>query len=158
MGYVDCDTHVIETAKTWDYMDPGEERFRPMINGSRWNVEDLEMDWPTPMARKWQDVVFSGTDLVDIEARLKHMDDFGVDLQVLFPTWWLLYPVASPAQEAAMYRSYNRWMAEGTADSGGRLRWAALARRAAWTAPSRTLSSPRRTVPSRFSFWGRPTG
>jgi predicted TIM-barrel fold metal-dependent hydrolase len=26
-----------------------------------------------------------------------------------------------------MYRSYNRWMAEGTADSGGRLRWACLA-------------------------------
>jgi uncharacterized protein len=127
MGYVDCDTHIIETAKTWDYMDPGEEHFKPMINGSRWSVEDLEMDWPTPMARKWQDVVFSGTDLVDVKGRLGDMDDFGVDVQVLFPTWWLLYPVASPAQEAAMYRSYNRWMAEGTSASGGRLRWAALA-------------------------------
>ena len=55
------------------------------------------------------------------------MDEFGVDVQVLFPTWWLLYPVSSPAAEAAMYRSYNRWIAEGTADSGGRLQWAALA-------------------------------
>jgi predicted TIM-barrel fold metal-dependent hydrolase len=126
MGYIDSDTHVIETAATWDHMDPGEERLKPMIMGDRWVVEDLEMSWPPPMTRKWQDVVFAGTDLVDVPARLEHMDDFGVDVQVLFPTWWLLYPVVSPAQEAAMYRSYNRWMAEGTADSGGRLRWAAL--------------------------------
>ena len=127
MGYVDCDTHVIETTRTWDYMDPGEDAFKPMVFGDRWVVEDLEMQWPGPMARQWRDVVFPGADLEDINARLKHMDDFGVDVQVLFPTWWLLYPVASPAAEAAMYRSYNRWMAAGTADSGGRLRWAALA-------------------------------
>jgi uncharacterized protein len=127
MGYVDCDTHIIESNDTWDHMDPGEEHLKPMIVGDRWVVEDLEMQWPTPMARKWRDVVFPGTDLVDVAGRLKHMDEFGVDVQVLFPTWWLLYPVVSPAQEAAMYRSYNRWMAEGTADSGGRLRWAALA-------------------------------
>ena len=108
-------------------MDPGEDAFKPMVFGDRWVVEDLEMQWPGPMARQWRDVVFPGADLEDINARLKHMDDFGVDVQVLFPTWWLLYPVASPAAEAAMYRSYNRWVAAGTADSGGRLRWAALA-------------------------------
>jgi predicted TIM-barrel fold metal-dependent hydrolase len=127
MGYVDCDTHVIETTRTWDYMDPGEEVFRPMVIGDHWVVEDLEMQWPGPMAKQWRDVVFPGADLEDINARLEHMDDFGIDVQLLFPTWWLLYPVSSPAAEAAMYRSYNRWMAEGTADSGGRLRWAALA-------------------------------
>ncbi len=158
MGYVDCDTHIIETATTWDYMDPGEEHFRPMINGSRWNVEDLEMDWPTPMARKWQDVVFSGTDLVDIKARLRHMDDFGVDVQVLFPTWWLLYPVASPAQEAAMYRSYNRWMADALlpAEAGcAGLRWP---RCGAWTGPTRRWNTPRPTAPCRCSCSARRTG
>ena len=65
MGYIDSDTHVIETDATWDHMDPGEEQFKPMIFGDRWVVEDLEMHWPTPMTRKWQDVVFAGTDLVD---------------------------------------------------------------------------------------------
>ena len=47
------------------------------------------------------------------------MDEFGVDVQVLFPTWWLLYPVSSPAAGRDV-PSYNRWIAEGTADSGGR--------------------------------------
>jgi predicted TIM-barrel fold metal-dependent hydrolase len=127
MGYIDSDTHVIETPATWDYMDPGEERFKPMIQGDLWTSEDLIHSWPGPMAKKWNDVVFAGCDLVDLEGRLKHMDDFGVDAQVIFPTWWLLYDVKSPLAEAAMYRSYNRWMAEGTADSGGRLKWAAMA-------------------------------
>ena len=86
MGYMDCDTHVIETTRTWDYMDPGEAAFKPMVIGDRWVVEDLEMQWPGPMAKQWRDVVFPGADLEDIRARLKHMDDFGVDLQVLFPT------------------------------------------------------------------------
>jgi len=41
MGYIDSDTHVIETPATWDYMDPGEERFKPMIQGDLWTSEDL---------------------------------------------------------------------------------------------------------------------
>ena len=125
MGYVDCDTHVIETAKTWDYIDPGEERLRPMINGSRWNVEDLEMGGPRP----WAEVagrVFAGTDLVDIKGRLKHMDDFGVDLQVLFPTWWLLYrwpvPLRRPPCTAAITGGWPRARPTAAVASVGRAR------------------------------------
>ena len=31
MGFVDCDSHVLEVPQTWDYLDPGEEHFRPQI-------------------------------------------------------------------------------------------------------------------------------
>ena len=126
MGYIDCDTHVIETATTWDHFDPGERHFSPMMNGDLWTVEDNFMEWPGPMMRKWRDVVFPGCDLADPHARLRYMDDFGVDVHVMFPSWWLLYQITSPAAEAAMHRSYNRWVAERTADSGGRLKWAVM--------------------------------
>ena len=55
------------------------------------------------------------------------MDDFGVDAQMVFTTWWLLYPAANPVVEAALHRSYNRWMAERIPEAGGRLRWALMA-------------------------------
>jgi uncharacterized protein len=126
MGYIDCDTHVIESEQTWDYFDPGDRQFRPMINGTYWTVEDHIVSWPGPMTRQWRDVVFPGCDLVDIAGRLRYMDDFGVDVQILYTSWWLLYPAWSPAAEAALYRSYNRWMADRTSEAGGRLKWAIM--------------------------------
>src|SRR5207248_250131 len=49
-----------------------------------------------------------------------------VDVQMLYTSWWLLYPTWSPAAEAALHRSYNRWMADRIPAAGGRLRWAAM--------------------------------
>ncbi len=126
MGYIDCDTHVIESNETWDYFDPGEAHLRPLVSGDQWTVEDHFMQWPGPMMRQWRDAVFPGCDLVDISGRIRRMDQFGVDVHVMFPTWSLLYQITSPAIEAAMHRSYNRWVAERTAESRGRLRWAAM--------------------------------
>jgi predicted TIM-barrel fold metal-dependent hydrolase len=127
MGYVDCDTHVCEPGQTWDYFDPSERRFRPMIKNGLWISEDHVVDWPGPMMKQWSGPIFPGCDLEDIPARLRYMDDFGVDAQMLFTSWWLLYPTSSPAAEAAMHRSYNRWAAERLAQAGGRLRWALMA-------------------------------
>ena len=28
MGYIDCDTHVVENQHTWDYLDPDERELR----------------------------------------------------------------------------------------------------------------------------------
>jgi len=127
MGYIDCDTHVIEPEHTWDYFDPSERGFRPAIQDGYWTVEDHVVQWPGPMMKQWNGAVFPGCDLVDVDARLQYMDDFGVDAQMLFTSWWLLYPTWSPAAEAALYRSYNRWVADRVAGAGGRLRWALMA-------------------------------
>jgi hypothetical protein len=32
MGYVDCDSHVIETDATWEYLDPTERVYRPRVH------------------------------------------------------------------------------------------------------------------------------
>ena len=31
MPVIDSDAHVVETEQTWDYMDPGDEKYRPTI-------------------------------------------------------------------------------------------------------------------------------
>ena len=127
MGYIDCDTHVIEPEQTWDYFDPGEREFRPVVQGDYWTVGDHVVQWPGPMMKRWNGPVFPGCDLVDIDARLRYMDDFGVDVQMIYTSWWLLYPTWSPAAEAALHRSYNRWMADRIPEAHGRLRWAVMA-------------------------------
>jgi predicted TIM-barrel fold metal-dependent hydrolase len=126
VGFIDCDSHVIEVDHTWDFFDPSETRLAPGRAADYWTVGDLFMQWPGPMMSRWMHEVFplGSCELSDPSTRLSFMDEHGIDVQVLFPSWWLLYPVASPAVEAAMSRSYNRWLAEGTADSHGRLRWA----------------------------------
>ena len=41
MGYIDCDTHVVENQRTWDYLDPDERDLRPRTINGFWRVEDL---------------------------------------------------------------------------------------------------------------------
>ena len=53
------------------------------------------------------------------------MDDMGVDVQVIYPTFFNK-AVGSSMAELALARSYNRWMADRCGKSGGRLRWVAV--------------------------------
>jgi Predicted metal-dependent hydrolase of the TIM-barrel fold len=65
-------------------------------------------------------------ELRDPAARLQDMDAEGIDVSVLFPTMFLVWPLAdSPALARALCRSYNDWIAAKCARSGGRLRWVA---------------------------------
>src|SRR5207245_1998481 len=75
---------------------------------------------------EWLRAVFpaGSVNLSDPSARIRYMDELGVDVQILFPTFWLSEEVTNVVREAAMARSYNRWLAEATAESGGRLGWA----------------------------------
>jgi predicted TIM-barrel fold metal-dependent hydrolase len=126
MGYIDADTHVIEDEHTWDFFDPGEREFRPLMSDGYWTVQDVTLPFPGPGMLSWMNEVFpaGSVALRDPGARIRFMDALGVDVHVLFPSFWLLVEVSSPAREAAMSRSYNRWLAEATAGSGGRLAWA----------------------------------
>jgi predicted TIM-barrel fold metal-dependent hydrolase len=65
-------------------------------------------------------------ELRDPKARLQDMDEEGIDLSVLFPTLFLVWPLAdNPALVQAMCRAYNAWIAGKCANSQGRLRWVA---------------------------------
>ena len=40
MAVIDADTHVIETEHTWDYMDPSEQQFRPLVVTPKGSVDE----------------------------------------------------------------------------------------------------------------------
>ena len=54
------------------------------------------------------------------------MDELRIDVQVLYRTVFLQGMTARAVVELALTKSYNRWIAEATEGSNGRLRWVAL--------------------------------
>jgi len=138
MFRVDVDAHVDETEATWGYLGPGEESFRPItvdpgiptVKGDP-RPHRLWLIDGQPRLRRWRDDKRTGTtvatrELLDVDARLRHMDELRIDVQVLYPTLFLGGFTARQEVELALTRSYNRWIAAATERSGGRLRWVAL--------------------------------
>ena len=144
MGIIDADAHVIEIDQTWEYMDPSERQYKPgtayqtLESGEvmkYWVIDGraIRTAWPGGGPRG-EFGVFIGnvalpTDskfMLDVQARIAHMDELGTDLQVLFPSMWTGPITNNPAEEAAICRSYNRWMADIYAEGKGRFRWAAV--------------------------------
>src|SRR2546423_13820711 len=108
MGWIDADAHVVESPRTWDYLTPSESKFRPMLfqpeDGSQkahwvidgkirglfrflYSKEELEKrsaelgrDMATTMASR---------DLADVRARVRHMDELRIDVQILYPSLFL---------------------------------------------------------------------
>jgi len=62
----------------------------------------------------------------DVGARLKHMDELGIDFQMLYPTIFLRKLTDTDEARVAICRGYNRWLADIWAQSDGRLRWACV--------------------------------
>jgi predicted TIM-barrel fold metal-dependent hydrolase len=65
-------------------------------------------------------------ELDDVAARVADMDRMGVDVQVIYPTLFLDEVSRRLDVEVALYRSYNRWVADRCSDSAGRLRFVAM--------------------------------
>ena len=87
-----------------------------------WKIGD-QFQTKTNVSRELREDV---RDMVDIEARLAHMDETNVDIQVLFPTLFLRPITNEHDREMALARSYNRWLGDIWKRSGGRLRWVAV--------------------------------
>ncbi len=101
---------------------------QPIGKRSEWDpnrvAEDMAMlskasgrDMQTPDASKHME---------DVGARLRHMDELGIDLQFLYPTIFLRKLADRPEVQVALCRGYNRWLADIWSQSEGRLRWAAV--------------------------------
>jgi hypothetical protein len=132
MATIDADAHVLETDRTWEYMLESEREFRPRVvatpdaeesGGESWLVDGRlhakarNVGADTPKAAR---------EMEDIDARIKHMDELGVDLQVLYPTIFLRPFTLRPEIELALSRSYNRWLVDIWKRGQGRLRWVAV--------------------------------
>jgi uncharacterized protein len=128
---IDADAHVIESEETWEYLEGAERKFKPRIVAppqedsqdefwlidERVHIKSLNVGRDTPRASR---------ELRDVAERLKHMDELGVDIQVLYPTVFLM-PVTNRSDvEVALCRSYNRWLADACKEGKGRLRWTAV--------------------------------
>jgi predicted TIM-barrel fold metal-dependent hydrolase len=137
MPTIDADAHVIETDRTWDYLDAADRELRPVAllvsdAAERGVMREVWRVGRRVMPRRAFPVERTGTtdetrELLDIQARLAHMRELGVDVHVLYPTLFLNPVTAEPRAEAALYKAYNRWMADIWERGEGMLRWAVLA-------------------------------
>lgn len=129
---IDADAHVIETDVTWDFVPDEDLAYKPLVatatdgrgqERSYWVVDGRAR--ARGGAGNVSDVFPKGArELVDVEGRLRHMDQLGVDLHVIYPS--LLSPFTDrPETELAVTRGQNRQLAEACRRSGNRLRWAA---------------------------------
>lgn len=139
MRAIDADAHVIETMATWDVVARETPDLLPMIT-ARVSGQEIRNSEGRVQQEFWvingrvhnrdrnlgSNTPEDSREMRDVRARLKHMDELEVDVQVLFPTL-LLRPIAdNPRLDYALCKSYNRWLAEIWKQAPTRLRWAAV--------------------------------
>jgi uncharacterized protein len=128
MMVIDADAHVIETERTWEFMAGEDRPFAPerlvsAKNGIEfWRIGDRVF----PNSNLGLNVPEESRDLIDVGARLAHLDQLGIGVQVLYPTLFLRPLTARADAEAALCRGYNRWLAEIWKRGKGRLRWVVI--------------------------------
>jgi predicted TIM-barrel fold metal-dependent hydrolase len=139
MAIIDADAHVVENEKTWSYVSSAEKELMPVLvtipgktgrDAQMWALDGRLLSGG-PVSET--DAVKADRELDDVPARVKHMDELGTDIQVLFPTFFLRPVTDRPEVDLALCRSYNRWLAERCAQAPGRLRWAVVP-------PTKTMS------------------
>jgi len=128
MPTIDADTHVIESEQTWNFMDDSEAKFKPLLvspqDGKQFWLIDGRIFSTRVNINK--NIPADTLEMRDLEARLKHMDQLGIDVQVLYPSLFLRPLTSRPEVELALCKSYNRWLANIWTKGEGRLLWVAL--------------------------------
>ncbi len=67
------------------------------------------------------------TELRSAAVRLKQLDRENIDVQVLYPTMFLSYPITFDRElSVAMMRAYNSWIADITSQAPDRLKWVTI--------------------------------
>ena len=139
---IDADAHVIETERTWDYLEPSEEKFRPQIiqsasdpNVRYWLIDgkiaglrtaatsDEQFAKNSTTALRNISVDAAARKMEDIGLRLDHMTELGIDIEILHNSLWIEQVTRRPDIEVALCRSWNRWLADIWREGKGRLRW-----------------------------------
>ena len=139
---IDADAHVVETERVWDYLDSSEVRYRPTLTTSPENPqrqiwlldgENLGSKFPSPnekqseahLKRYGREVgtPVEARELSDVTQRLQHMDELGIDVQVLYNSLWITPLTSRPVVEIALCWAWNRWMADIWKLGANRLRW-----------------------------------
>jgi predicted TIM-barrel fold metal-dependent hydrolase len=127
MRTIDADAHVIENESTWEYMLESERQFRPQIVTATAEGASVDYWLVDGKVRPWtnigKDTPKAAREMSDLSIRIKHMDELNVDVQVIYPTFFISPYTQRPEIELALSRSYNRWMAEIVKKAPDRFRW-----------------------------------
>ena len=144
---IDADAHVLESERTWDYLEPADRQYRPVpitvpadpsigrgrrdawvidgkIRGLRFPIL-TEEELTALSAKLGRDVHTqqASREMGDVDLRIRHMDALGIAVQVLHNTIFIESVSDRPEVEVALCRVWNRWMAEVWRLGQGRLRW-----------------------------------
>lgn len=142
---IDADAHVIETEKTWDYLEPSERKFRPQIYGSPddstrqyWVLDgkirgfrfatltEQQLEVESKKAGRSFRTPQAARELDDVDLRLAHLDKLGIGVQILHNTMWIEQVTDQSDAEIALCMSWNRWMSDVWKKGRGRLRWSCV--------------------------------
>jgi predicted TIM-barrel fold metal-dependent hydrolase len=142
---IDADAHVLETERTWDYLDPDDRKYRPVLvapegkaDRQHWLVEgkirgirfptltEQELAERSRVTGRNLQTPRAAGEMEDVELRLRHMDELGIDIQVLHNTIFIEQLTDRPEVDVALCRAWNRWLAEICRQGKGRLRWSAV--------------------------------
>ena len=90
MAVIDADAHVVETERTWEYMEEAERLFKPEVvvpkaGGDReyWLIEGRAFAKNINIGKDTPD---EAREVSNIAARLAHMDARAVDVQTMGTT------------------------------------------------------------------------
>lgn len=138
---IDADAHVVETEHTWDFLEPEMEKYRPKlfsspgesneywvingrIGGFRFaTMTEKELKAQSEKTGRLVNAERAASEMDDVSLRLNGMDQLGIDVQVLHNSLWIESVAEIPEVEAALCRSWNRWMADIFDKGQGRLYW-----------------------------------
>lgn len=142
---IDSDAHVIEAEHTWSYLQPDEQQYQPLLMGADQNPSQQywvlqnkivgfrfpsltaqELDALSQSTGRDMNTTPDSRELARVDQRLKHMDESGIDIEVMHNTLWIEQVTRLPEAEVPLCRSYNRWLGDVWAHSGQRLRWTCL--------------------------------
>ena len=146
---IDADSHIEEVSEVWDHLDAGYQARRPFPITVEKNIgyTNLNAFWyidgavvpklvgqgsmviATPLTSSYaqsKPFTVGSQGLTDVKARLKDLDSFGVDVQVIYPTLFLANVTDDLAFEAALMRAYNSYLAKACIQGADRLKWAGI--------------------------------
>ncbi|HEY7065275.1 MAG TPA: amidohydrolase family protein [Chloroflexota bacterium] len=144
MATIDADAHVVESERTWEYLDPADRAYQPHIvqpagsSTAYWLIDGKIRGFVRSVitAKEFAELAArSGRrmetpaetrEAENVPARLRHMDELGIDVQVLYPTVFIESIADRAEVEIALCKSYNRWLADIWSQSNNRLRWACV--------------------------------
>ena len=142
MAVIDADAHVVESERTWDFMEPSEQKYRPLLVAPRgehgqeyWLIDGKIRGLARQVVTAQQFAELSQRagremgstqetrEMENVEARVHHMDELGIDQQVLYGTIFIAEVADKPEWEVPICWGFNRWMSSIWEQAPDRLPW-----------------------------------